>query len=263
MQQNIAEVLNDRSSTSTKERRSIFYELRDNASLPASEKSPKRLEDEATLLVMAGKHLRHRRDPKLTIETGTESVAVSIATTHFYLLQQPTYMSRVREELESVSTDPSWADLEKLPYLSGAILEGLRLSFGVTGRLARIAPDESLHYKQYVIPSGTPVSSTTVCIHTDATVFPDPWAFKPERWFGKEGTERRKYLMSFNKGARQCIGINLAYAELYLAVAAATRFDMALYETDESDVRFKHDFHAAFPKLDSKGVRATVHMRRQ
>lgn len=64
--------------------------------------------------------------------------------------------------------------------------------------------------------------------------------------------------MSFNKGTRQCIGINLAYAEMYLALATAARFEMQLFETDESDVRFKHDFHAAFPKLDSKGVRAMV-----
>ena len=167
-------------------------------------------------------------------------------------------MARVRNELRSVSPNASWADLEKLPYLTGVILEGLRLSIGVTGRLARIAPDESLHYKQYSMPPGTPVSSTTLCVHTNETIFPDPWTFEPKRWSGKEGTERRKYLMSFGKGARGCIGINLAYAEMYLAIATAARFDLELFETDESDVRVKHDFHAAFPKLDSKGVRAYV-----
>ena len=173
-------------------------------------------------------------------------------------MHYPEYMDKVRKELRDAPWDASWAELERLPYLSGTILEALRLSFGVTGRLARIAPDEALHYKQYTIPRGIPVSSSTVCIHTDEAVFPDPWTFKPERWFGKDGTERRKYLMSFNKGTRQCIGINLAYAEMYLALAVAARFDMELFQTDESDVRFKHDFHAAFPKLDSKGIRATV-----
>ncbi|KAL9620731.1 MAG: hypothetical protein Q9160_004744 [Pyrenula sp. 1 TL-2023] len=225
--------------------RSIFYDLRDNPSLPDTEKSTKRLEDEATLLVMAG----------------TESVAVSIATSHFYLMHQPEYMIKVRNELAGVPLNASWTRLETLPYLTGAVLEGLRLSFGVTGRLARIAPDESLQYRQHTIPPGTPVSSTTLCIHTDETVFPDPLTFRPERWFGTEGMQRRRYLMSFNKGSRQCIGINLAYAEIYLALAAAARFDWELFETDESDVRFKHDFHAAFPKLDSQGVRARVKAR--
>ena len=167
-------------------------------------------------------------------------------------------MAKVRDELHTVPSNPSWAELEELPYLTGTILESLRIDMGVTGRLARIAPDETLQYGEYKIPPGTPISSTTVCIHTNESVFPDPWTFKPERWFGKEGTERKKYLISFNKGARHCIGINLAYAEMYLALAAAVRFEMELYRTDESDVRFKHDFHAAFAKLDSKGVRVSV-----
>ena len=129
---------------------------------------------------------------------------------------------------------------------------------GVPGRLTRIEPDESLHYKGYTIPLGTPASSTTLCTRSDESAFPDLWTSKPERLLGKEGMEPRKYLMSFNKGAWQCIGINLADAEMYLALAAAVNFDMQLFETDESDVRFKHDFHAAFTKLDSKGLRAMV-----
>jgi hypothetical protein len=50
-------VLGDDKSKSTPKKRSIFYELRDHPSLPPSEKSVKRLEHEATLLVMAGKSL--------------------------------------------------------------------------------------------------------------------------------------------------------------------------------------------------------------
>ena len=194
----------------------------------------------------------------MIISTGTESVAVTIATAHFYLMYHAEHLAKVRAELQTVPLNALWVELEKLPYLTGTILESLRINMGVTGRLARIAPDEPLHYKGYTIPPGTPVSSTTLCIHTDESAFPDPWTFRPERWLGKEGMERRKYLMSFNKGARQCIGINLAYAEMYLAIAAAVHFDMQLFETDESDVRFKHDFHAALPKLGSKGVRAMV-----
>lgn len=77
---------------------------------------------------------------------------------------------------------------------------------------------------------------------------------------GSEGVERRKYQMAFNKGARNCIGINLAHAEMFLALAAVARYDMTLYETDIRDVQFTHDFHVAYPaKLDSKGVQAKVH----
>ena len=58
IQNDINKVLEDKTSTPKDRKRSIFYELRDNPSLPASEKSVKRFEDEATLLVMAGKQIK-------------------------------------------------------------------------------------------------------------------------------------------------------------------------------------------------------------
>lgn len=171
-------------------------------------------------------------------------------------------MSALRAELRATS-NPSLADLQKLPFLSSVILEANRLSFGLTGRNPRIAPSESLHYGQYVIPPGTPVSMSTLCIHTDETMFPNPWSFRPDRWLGSESIERRKYMFAYGKGPRKCVGMNLAQAELCLAVAAMAKYDMELFETDERDVRFQHDYHVAHPRLDSKGIRATVLGRSQ
>lgn len=190
--------------------------------------------------------------------TGTDSTAKSMAITHFHLLNNPHIMKRLRAELNTVPETASWSALEQLPYLSAVIAEGNRLSFGVTARVCRIAPDEALQYKEYTIPPGTPLSMTTLCVHTDETIFPQPWTFDPDRWLGQEGADRRKYQMAFNKGGRSCIGINLAHAELFLAIAAVTRYEMELFETDISDVEFQHDYHVAYPKLDSKGVRAIV-----
>ncbi|MCJ1267522.1 hypothetical protein MMC22_007407 [Lobaria immixta] len=238
----IQQVLDDRSTDSKGKERSIFYELRDNPSLPPSEKSLLRLEHEGTLLVMAG----------------TESTAKSMTIAHFHLLANPQCMSKLRAELRTVPATASWTELEQLPYLNAVIAEGNRLSFGVTARDCRIAPDEVLDYKGYEIPPGTPVSMTTLSVHTDENAFPDPWAFNPDRWLGKEGAKRRKYQMAFNKGGRNCIGVNLAHAELFLAIAAVARYDMKLFNTDISDVEFQHEYHVAYPKLDSKGVRAVV-----
>lgn len=238
----IEEVLKDKDNENIGAHRSIFHELRDSATLPPQEKNLLRLEHEATLLVMAG----------------TESPAKSIAIAHFHLLNNPALMSKLRTELLTVSTTASWTQLEQLPYLSAVIAEANRLSFGVTARVCRIAPDETLRYKGYTIPPGTPISSTTLSVHTDESIFPDPWTFDPDRWLGAKGAERRKYQMAFNKGSRSCIGINLAHAELFLTVAAAARYEMELFETDIGDVEFRHDYQVAFPKLNSKGVRAVV-----
>ena len=181
-----------------------------------------------------------------------------MAITHFHLISNPPMLARLRAELRTVHEDSSWTELEQLPYLSACIAEGNRLSFGVTARVCRIAPDEALQYKNCTIPPGTPVSMTSLCAHTDEHIFPDPWAFNPDRWLGQEGVERRKCQMAFNKGGRNCIGINLAHAEMFLVIAAVARYDMELFETDVSDVEFRHDYQVAYPKLDSKGVKAIV-----
>lgn len=228
----------------TKAQRSVFHDILSSSKIPQIEKSPARLQSEGTMLVLAG----------------TESTAKLLSTTHYHLLANPTMLSRVRTELSPLSTSTvSATDLQRLPYLSACISEGNRLSFGLTGRNARIAPEEDLSYGGYTIPAGTSVSMATLCIHTNENIFPDPWKFYPDRWLGAPGKALQKYQYGFGKGARRCLGMELANAEVFLTLAAVLRgYDMALFETAEEDVEFRHDFQVAHPKLDSKGLRVVV-----
>lgn len=52
------------------------------------------------------------------------------------------------------------------------------------------------------------MSQSTYFVHTDRDIFPDPYAFDPERWIraANEGIALNKYLVTFTKGSRQCIG---------------------------------------------------------
>jgi cytochrome P450 len=147
-------------------------------------------------------------------------------------------MAKLRKELRTIPEAATWSQLEQLPYLNACISEGDRLCFGITSRAPRIALDESLHYKQYSIPLGTALSGNTLAVHTNESIFPDPWAFKPKRWLCLEWIEKRKYNMAFNKGTGKCIGIHLSDVEMCLAIAAVTRYDMKLHETDISNVEF-------------------------
>ena len=115
------------------------------------------------------------------------------------------------------------------------------------------------------------------------TFFPEPEEFRPERWLqqsptgavkeeegrqdtatGGAGREEKKtdldrFLIPFGRGSRICLGMNLAYAELYLTLAVVfRRFELRLFETGREDVDIAHDFLAAGVKLDSKGVRVIV-----
>ena len=64
-------------------------------------------------------------------------------------------------------------DVEKLPYLTAVYLEVLRISYGVSHRIQRICPDQTIRYYDYILPPGTPVSMTSVHIH-DNPALPRP-----------------------------------------------------------------------------------------
>ena len=65
--------------------------------------------------------------------------------------------------------------------------------------------------------------------------------------------------MTFGRGTRRCVGENLAYAEIYLALGTVMRRfggGIKLWETEwERDVKVQHDFFVINPGLESKGVR--------
>lgn len=50
---------------------------------------------------------------------------------------------------------------------------------------------------------------STVLVHLDSSIFPEPHSFDPERWVkaSKEGVNLDKFMVAFTKGTRQCLGI--------------------------------------------------------
>ena len=92
--------------------KTVFRELL-NSNLPPAEKSFQRLNEEAMIIVPAA-----MERPKTT-------VAIAV----FHLLTNVTMLQRLKEELivawPDVNTVPSLPELEKLPYLTAIIQEGI------------------------------------------------------------------------------------------------------------------------------------------
>lgn len=124
-------------------------------------------------------------------------------------------------------------------------------------------------------------------MHHNETVFPESFVFKPERWLaaGTAATAGAtagansatssaagdgavspattkalsRYMTAFGRGSRQCIGINIAYAELYIGLASLfRRLDFELFETGRADVDLAHDYVSAHAYHGSEGVRVMV-----
>ncbi|KAL1651883.1 hypothetical protein SLS58_000006 [Diplodia intermedia] len=240
-----------------KSQTTVFHELL-TSDLPESEKGVERMGMEAQALVGAG------------VETVTWSLSVAM----FYLLSAPETMGKLRVELEaaipaaSPSAIPPWTTLEQLPYLNACIHESLRLSYGVPTRLARSSPDEPIIYKgpdkTWIIPPRYSVGMSAYQIHHDEALFPESRTYQPERWLDRSGKRDRhldQYLLSFSKGSRQCLGMNLAYAELFTLLAMLIRcygHRLELFETTAEDVDFHHDAMIPAVKPGSKGIRVLV-----
>ncbi|KAM3151199.1 hypothetical protein ABEW05_008432 [Botrytis cinerea] len=217
--------------------RTIFHNFL-SSSLPDSEKKFSNMSQEAINIIGAG----------------TDTTAHALMILMYYLAIDAVRYEKLREELRGVGfemredggEDGGFKKLElgmveRLVYLNACALEGLRLSYGVSSRLARIAPKENLRYGKWEIPAGTPVGMSTMLQHHNEQIFPSSHQFIPERWILENGTINHaleKYLVTFSRGARSCIGQVLAKAEIHLALAVVvSRFRIQLYETDfERDV---------------------------
>ena len=236
----------------------------DNPDLPESEKSAQRIQDESQLVIGAG--------------LSTTGWAATVASYH--ILNNPEILRKLRAELFTVipkgqkrrdCTDLDWAALEALPYFQACIKEAIRLSYGMSSRGTRITPKdiiytESEYYakgpksqsKVWRIPAFTPVSmSTAVTSHVEY-IFIDSYKFDPERWLGPNKIPD-KYFVTFGKGNRICLGLQLAWAELSLMLASVFRwYEMELYDTDERCVSLFTDVGVPVAEREEDGVRAIV-----
>ncbi|KAL6719565.1 hypothetical protein ACLMJK_003807 [Lecanora helva] len=198
---------------------------------------------------------------------GLETTKWTLSVATFHILSNPSVLNRLREELNAAipdATQPaSLTQLQRLPYLGACIEEALRMS-GISLRSSRVSSTEPTVYGKYVIPAGTEISMTNLCTQYDESIFPDSFNFHPERWLndprGPDGrTPLSRYLVTFGKGHRMCLGLHLAYAELYMVLGAVFRkFELHLFETDKTNVSMCYDMGIPLPKKDSKGVRVTV-----
>lgn len=100
------------------------------------------------------------------IVAGTETTAWCLSVICFHLLQDQAKLQRLTDELKEANATTS-TELEQLPYLSAVIQEGLRLSYGVSHRLPRIAPDETMIFvagdKTWRIPPGASSPQSCTC----------------------------------------------------------------------------------------------------
>jgi cytochrome P450 len=131
-------------------------------------------------------------------------------------------------------------------------------------RSPRVSDEHGFTYKDWTIPPGFPASMDNFHMHHNETIFPDSYTYKPERRLGNpkgpDGVKQlSRYMVAFGRGNRMCLGMPMAYCEIYITLASLMRrFEFVLFETDRVNVDFCQDFVTPQPKKGSLGVRVLV-----
>lgn len=118
-------------------------------------------------------------------EAGLETTASVLRLIIFHVFNNPKLLKRLREELSSTSISSydliEVKTLEQLPYLTSIMMEVIPLSPAIASRSARTSPDRDLTYGNWRIPAGTPIGMTTLLMHMNDKLYPDPMYLNPER----------------------------------------------------------------------------------
>ncbi|THU92245.1 cytochrome P450 [Dendrothele bispora CBS 962.96] len=157
---------------------------------------------------------------------GTDTISNACLVALRYVLTRREVLKRLLQELDDAWTknsdsDMTYEQLEKLPYLTAVIKESLRLSHGVVSPKGRIVGPGDAILLGETIPAGTVIGISSIFVHWNPRLFPEPKKFDPQRWLNTKPNvdpevNSEKYLVNFSRGPRSCIGFNLAWCELYL-----------------------------------------------
>jgi cytochrome P450 len=150
------------------------------------------------------------RDELVTLlVAGHETTATSLAWAVERLVRHPDKLARLTEEVEAGSDE----------YLDAVIKETLRMRPVLPIVVRRLT--EPIEIGGYVLPRGASVTPCIHLIHRREDVYPEPRAFRPERFIERPaGTYT---WIPFGGGVRRCLGASFAQFEMQMVLAALVR----------------------------------------
>ncbi|KAE8331440.1 cytochrome P450 [Aspergillus sergii] len=178
----------------------------------------------------------------ILIIAGSETTATLLSGVTFLLLSSPETLTKATAEVRTTmqsEDDITFTNVSsQLPYLLACIDEAFRMYPPVPSGLPRIS-QATMKIAGYTIPPQTKVSVHQSAAYWSPANFHDPDRFIPERWLpeAKENpaspyyNDNRAVVQPFSTGPRNCLGKNLAYAEMRVILARVLwNFDITLCE---------------------------------
>ncbi|KAK3320293.1 cytochrome P450 [Cercophora scortea] len=177
----------------------------------------------------------------ILVLAGSETTATALSGATYLLTTHPEILAKLTHEVRSTfesADEITMTSANRLPYLLAVINESLRMYPPVTSGLVREVPVGGGTVAGHYLPAGTFVEVQSWAMNHCATYWKDPWTFNPDRFLSsteeaREAGNTLEALQPFSLGPRNCIGRNLAYAEMRLILARII-FDFDLKLADDS-----------------------------
>lgn len=196
----------------------IFDEIRRRRADPALDKRA----DVLSLLLQAtdedGRPMSdvELRDQLVTLlVAGHETTATAMAWVFERVLRHPPVLARLEAELATGEEG----------YLENVIKETLRVRPVLHWAMRRLTAP--MQVGPYTVPAGWTLGAATDLIHLRPDIYPDPHAFRPER-FERNPTETYSWI-PFGGGIRRCLGAAFALYEMKEVLGTIfTRCDLSV-----------------------------------
>ncbi|KAG0706215.1 cytochrome P450 [Suillus ampliporus] len=144
---------------------------------------------------------------------GSASATAAICTVFMAAACFPEEQAKVQAELDAVigrHRAPTFDDQKSLPRLNAFISEALRWRPASPIGIAHRTTHEVV-WENCCIPAGTTVYGSAWSISRDPEVYPEPYAFKPQRWIDEQGRLRDEIkFFVYGYGRRICPGRHVA-----------------------------------------------------
>ncbi|XP_045127666.1 cytochrome P450 4C1-like [Portunus trituberculatus] len=229
-QDSLLRTLHSFTRTIIKRRRKMFEERRKDGADNTTRKKPRLafldllLEYSADGAVLSEESIREEVD--LFVFAGHDTTAVAISWFLYLMGRHPEAQARVQEELDTIFQGSDRVatveDLRNMRYTENCIKEALRLfpSVPYIGRVLK----EDVTIDGYCIPKGTTIFIFNYALHRDASEFPDPEKFDPDRFLPENVAKRHPFsYIPFSAGPRNCIGQKFGMMEEKITVANLLR----------------------------------------
>ncbi|KAK4942004.1 hypothetical protein LTR10_018185 [Elasticomyces elasticus] len=184
-----------------------------------------------------------------SLNSGAFETSGNTSTYLFYeMCRHPEWQTKLRQELLSLKMPLKYTQgrivevtdiaqpghVDELPILDAVVMETLRLWPSVPGGQPRVVPRPCTLGGYENIPAGTVVQCYASVLHKTPEIFPEPHAWKPERWLNtkpEQLTLMNRWFWGFGSGGRGCIGKAFAINSIkYLFGGVYTNFTTTIHD---------------------------------